>query len=58
MECSRTLNGSFIVLTTTISARIPSGRLMKKIQRHETLSVSVPPASGPATAAVAHIAPM
>jgi hypothetical protein len=47
-----------MVLTTTASATIPSGRLMKKIQRQDTLSVSVPPASGPATAAVAHIAPM
>ena len=42
---------------TTTSARIPSGRLMKKIQRHETESVSEPPASGPTIDAVPHIAP-
>ena len=31
---------------------------MKKIQRHDAASVSEPPSSGPATAAVAHIEPM
>ena len=31
---------------------------MKKIQRHDAASVSVPPSSGPATAAAAHIEPM
>ena len=47
-----------MVLTTTSSASAPSGRLIRKIQRHDAASVSVPPSSGPATAAVAHIAPM
>ena len=31
---------------------------MKKIQRQEAASVSVPPSGGPATEAVAHTAPM
>ena len=47
-----------IVLITTTSATTPSGRLIRKIQRQLAESVSVPPSSGPATAAVAHIAPM
>jgi hypothetical protein len=46
-----------IVRITTASASAPSGRLMRKIQRHEAASVSVPPSSGPATAAVAQAAP-
>ena len=57
MVCSRFWNGTFMVLTTTTSASAPSGRLMKKIQRHDAASVSVPPSSGPATAAAAHIEP-
>jgi hypothetical protein len=47
-----------IVRSTTRSASAPSGRLIRKIQRHDAASVSVPPTSGPAIAAVAHTAPM
>ncbi len=37
---------------------MPSGRFSQKIQRQDAASVSVPPSSGPAIAAIAHIAPM
>jgi hypothetical protein len=36
-----------MVRTTTTRAMTPSGRLSRKIQRHEARSVSVPPRSGP-----------
>src|SRR3990172_5025970 len=45
---------SFSTRVVTTSARAPSGRLMKKIQRQPSWSVKRPPISGPATLARAH----
>ena len=56
--CSRVRPPGRIVRITTTSANAASGRLIQKIQRQETVSVSVPPSNGPATAAVAQTLPM
>jgi hypothetical protein len=42
--------GARIVRSTTTSAIAPSGRLTKKIQRHDRYSENSPPAVGPTTA--------
>ena len=39
-------------------ARTPSGRLIQKVQRHETESVSQPPIMGPRMEAMPNMAPM
>ena len=45
-------------MTMNRAVTAPMGRLMKKHQRQETLSVKAPPKSGPATLAMPYMDPM
>ena len=45
-------------MATAMKARMPSGRLIQKVQRQETESVSQPPTIGPRMEAMPNMAPM
>ena len=56
MWCTRSATDGSVTASTT-NAAIPSGMLMKKIQRHERWVVKKPPISGPATLEMPKTAP-
>ena len=51
MVCDRFSTFSVKCLDRARSARAPSGRLTKKIQRHDRYSLNSPPMTGPRTEA-------
>ena len=55
MRCERRTTGRCSTLEVTANASAPTGRLIRKTQRHDMLSTMKPPTSGPSTLANAHV---
>ena len=54
MRCERCWTDSVKLRASITTASAPSGRLMKKIQRHERYSEKSPPSVGPTTDEIPH----